>query len=289
MDRQMQHFDLDQLRTFVAVVEAGSLTGGAPRVFLSQSAVSEQVRKLEERAGQPLLLRAKAGVSPTAAGERLLAYARRLLALGEEAWRDLHGARLQGELRLGVTDYFRPLELTRLLARLGEQHPQVRLHVSVLKSGEVEAGYGRGDFDVGLTMRMAGASSERGGRLLRREALQWMAAPGVRTVRGEPLRLLALPDSCALHQFTVNLLSRRRQAFDVVHVASGVAGLQSALAAGLGVACLNESSLAPGIARLAEPHGLPALPRVAFQVLPPRAGESQFTAQVRALLALQFG
>ncbi|MEP6720109.1 MAG: LysR family transcriptional regulator [Variovorax sp.] len=287
----MQHFDLDQLGTFVAVVEAGSLTAGAPRVFLSQSAVSEQVRKLEERAGQPLLLRAKAGVSTTAAGDRLLAHARRLLALSEEAYRDLHGVTLQGELRLAVTDYFRPLELTRLLARLGEQYPQVRLNVSVLKSGEIEAGYARGAFDVGLSMRLAHAGAgtlERGSRVLRRESLQWMAAPGLRPVRGEPLRLLALPDTCSLHQFTVGLLARRKVAFSVVHIASGVAGLQSALAAGLGVACLNESSLASGVARLAEPHALPALPRANFHVLPERPGEDAFVTQARALLASQF-
>ena len=287
----MQHFDLDQLTTFVAVVEAGSLTAGAPRVFLSQSAVSEQVRKLEERAGQPLLLRAKAGVSTTAGGDRLLAHARRLLALSDEAYRDLHGVPLQGELRLAVTDYFRPLELTRLLARLGEQHPQVRLNVSVLKSGAIEAGYARGAFDVGLSMRLAHAGAgalERGSRVLRRESLQWMAAPGVRPVRGEPLRLLALPDTCSLHQFTVGLLARRKVAFSVVHIASGVGGLQSALAAGLGVACLNESSLAPGVARLAEPHGLPSLPRANFHVLPERPGEDAFITQARALLASQF-
>lgn len=287
----MQHFDLDQLKTFVAVVDAGSLTAGAPRVFLSQSAVSEQMRKLEERAGQSLLLRAKAGVSTTAAGDRLLGHARRLLALGEEAWRDLNGVSLQGELRLGVTDYFRPLELTRLLARLGEYHPQVRLHVSVMKSGAIEAGYARGEFDVGLSMRLTGAGAsapERGSQRLRRESLQWMAAPTARPVRGEVLRLLALPDTCSLHQFTVGLLQRRRVPFEVRHIASGVAGLQSALAAGLGVACLNESSLAPGAVPLPAPHGLPALPRVDFVLLPEKKGENEFVGRARELLAQQF-
>lgn len=286
----MQGFDLDPLRTLVAVVEAGSVTGGAPRVFLSQSAASEQLRKLEERAGQVLLHRGKAGVWPTPAGERLLVHARRLLALSDEAWRDLHGVALQGELRLGITDYFRPAELAGLLARLGAQYPQVRLHVAVRKSGEVEAAYAQGEYDVGVSMRIAGpgAGARGTGPLLRQEALRWMAAPGVRPVRGEPLRLLALPDSCALHQFTVGLLRRRKVAHSVVHVASGVAGLQSALAAGLGVACLNESALAPGIAPLRAPHGLPALPRAGFHLLPPRTGETDFVVRVRELLAAQF-
>lgn len=287
----MQAFDLEQLKTFVVVVEAGSLTAAAPLVFLSQSAVSEQMRKLEEKVGQALLTRSKTGVAPTPAGRRLIAHARRLLALSDEAFRDLRGEALQGELRLAVTDYFRPGDLTRLLGRLGESYPQVRLNVSVLKSGAIEAGYAQGDFDVGLSMRIAGTeSASKAGSgvqapLLRRESLAWMGADGMRVMRGEPLRLVVLPDTCSLHQFTVKLLRQRGVAYSVAHVASGVAGLQSALAAGLGVACLNESALCEGVARLAPPHGLPALPRVAFHFLPARRGESDFVTRARDLLA----
>lgn len=299
----MHAFPLDQLRTFAAVIDAGSLTAGAPRVFLSQSAVSEQLRKLEEQAGQSLLLRSKAGVAPTAAGERLLGHARQLLALSEAAWRDLHGVALQGTLRLGVTDYFRPADLAGLLARVEAQYPQVRLQVTVQKSGLVEAGYAGGEFDVGLTMALPAARTTAGAArarpaanaaaakasLLRQEALHWMAAPGVTRVRGEPLRMLALPDSCSLHQFTVSLLERRRVPYRIALLASGVAGLQSALAAGLGVACLNASALCPGVRVLPAPHGLPALPQAGFYLLPPRAGESDFVREARGVLAAGFG
>ncbi|MDM0077156.1 LysR substrate-binding domain-containing protein [Variovorax sp. J2P1-59] len=286
----MQSFDIEQLKTLVAVVEAGSLTAAAPMVFLSQSAVSEQMRKLEERVGQSLLTRSKAGVMPTPAGIRLVAHARRILALSDEAFRDLRGESLQGELRLAVTDYFRPGELTRLLSRLGESYPQVRLNVSVLKSGAIEAGYSRGDFDVGLSMRISGNSvgsksdDQARSAVLRRESLAWMGAEGRHFKRDEPLRLLVLPDTCSLHQFTVKLLRQRAVPYVVAHVASGVAGLQSALAAGLGVACLNESALCEGVARLATPHGLPALPRVAFHFLPARRGETEFVTRARDLL-----
>ncbi|SFQ01142.1 LysR family transcriptional regulator [Variovorax sp. 770b2] len=286
----MQSFDLEQLRTLAAVIDAGSLTAAAPRVFLSQSSVSEQMRKLEERAGQSLLTRSKAGVAPTEAGTRLLAYARRILALSDEAFRDLHGETLQGELRLAVTDYFRPGDLTQLLGRLGESYPQVRLNVSILKSDALRAAYAHGDFDVGLAMDIAGASSSSSAQgakasLIRRESLAWLGATGLRVARGEPVRLLALPDTCSLHQFTVALLRRRRVPYVLAHVASGVAGLQSALAAGLGVACLNESAVCEGVARLAAPHGLPALPKVAFQFLPGRRGETAFVTRAREMLA----
>jgi molybdate transport repressor ModE-like protein len=289
MDHAMQNFDLEQLRTLAAVIDAGSLTAAAPRVFLSQSSVSEQIRKLEERAGQSLLTRSKAGVTPTEAGTRLLAYARRILALSDEAFRDLHGETLQGELRVAVTDYFRPGDLTRLLGRLGESYPQVRLNVSILKSDALRAAYAHGDFDVGLAMNIAGASpsSEQGAKapVIRRESLAWLGATGLRLARGEPVRLLALPDTCSLHQFTVALLRRRRVPYVLAHVASGVAGLQSALAAGLGVACLNESAVCDGVTRVSAPHGLPPLPRVAFQLLPGRRGETAFVTRAREMLA----
>ena len=283
----MQGLDLEQLRTFLAVLDAGSLTAAAPRVFLSQSAVSEQMRKLEERAGQGLLSRSKAGVVPTAAGERLRAHAQRLVALADEALRDLRGESLQGELRLAVTDYFRPGELTRMLAKLAHSHPRMRLNVSIKKSSEIEAMHARGELDIGLSMRIAEGSASTA---LRREPLAWMAATDWQPLpRGEALPLLVLSDGCSLRQFTEQLLQKRRVDYRVAHVASGVAGLQSALAAGLGVACLNESAMPPGVVPLASPHGLPALPRVAFHFLPARRGEHELVGRVRALLASQLG
>ena len=287
----MQGLDLEQLRTFLAVLDAGSLTAAAPRVFLSQSAVSEQMRKLEERAGQSLLSRSKAGVAPTTAGERLRLHAQRLVALADEALRDLRGESLQGELRLAVTDYFRPGELARMLARLSQGHPRMRLNVGIKKSSEIEAMHARGEIDIGLSMRVVAANTGAAkDPALRRESLAWLAAGGWQPpARGEPLPLLVLTEGCSLRQFTEQLLQKRRVDYRVAHVASGVAGLQSALAAGLGVACLNESAMAEGVAPLAPPHGLPALPRVVFHFLPARRGESELVGRVRELLASQLG
>jgi DNA-binding transcriptional LysR family regulator len=290
----MDGFEFDQLRTLAAVADAGSLTAAAPRLFLSQSAVSEQIRKLEDKAGQRLLVRAKRGVTLTPAGDRLLAHARRLLALNEEAYRDLRGVPLLGELRLAVTDYFRPGDIAPLLRRLGQNHPGVRLHVAILKSGVIEQAYARGEFDVAISMRIesrgAGGRRPPAGLRLRREPLCWTAAEGAPPAfsRTAPLPLVALPDTCALHQYTVGLLDRAKVPYLLAHVASGVAGMQQAVAAGLGIACLNASSLGPGMARLAPGRRLPALPDATFHLLPPRQGESAFVAQAREALGAQF-
>lgn len=285
----MQGFDLDLLRTFVAAVEAGSLTAAAPRRFLSQSSLSEQLRKLEAHAGQALLLRSKSGVVPTAAGDRLLVHARRILALSDAAWRDMQGAPLAGELRLAITDYFRPGELAQMLARLGAQHPQVRLRVHIDKSDAIEAAYARGDFDVAVTMRIAAAASGPAvGQVLRREPLVWTGARHLGLRDDAPLRLIVLPETCALRRFAVALLEKRHRPYFIAHEASGVAGVQSAVAAGLGVACLNASSLSADLVPLPRQPGLPALPQVVFRVLPPRDGEQALTTAARQLIADSF-
>ncbi len=285
----MQAFDIEQLRTFVHMVDAGSVTAGAAQVFLSQSAASEQLKKLEDRAGRQLLVRSKAGVVPTAAGQMLLAHARRLLAQSDEAWRDLHGTALTGELRLGITDYFRPTELTRLLARLSTQHPGVRLRVAMGQSRMVETEHAAGRLDIAIIMR---ADGRRGARAhqLRTEPLRWMAAPGRLPSKGEPLPLVTLSEGCTLRVLAERALIRNKRPFDVAHVASGVAGMQSALAAGLGFACLNESALCEGVEIVAARAArLPALGSASFQMLPARRNEERMLREVRDLLIDQLG
>ncbi|WP_064573874.1 LysR family transcriptional regulator [Cupriavidus gilardii] len=295
----MRGFDLEQLRTFVAVADSGSLSAAAPRLFLSQSSVSEQLRKLEERAGVPLLLRGRRGVQPTPAGERLLGHARRMLDLDALAMQDIRGETLAGELRLAITDYYRTAEIAGMLRRLCERHPQLRLHVTVMKSAAIDASADDDAFDIGLTMRVAGArggTGERpraGLRPLRREPLAWVAARGETAQIGMPLPLVLLPDTCSLHQYVVRMLKRARVPYRVSHSASGVAGLQMALAAGLGISCLNQSAIPAGVATLdaatVSSLRLPALPDVEFCLLPPRRGEAPVVQAAREVLAEQLG
>jgi len=296
----MRGFETDQLRTFVTVAESGSLSAAAPRLFLSQSSVSEQLRKLEERAGVPLLTRGKKGAALTPAGARLLDYARRILSLNALAMAELRGQSLDGELRLAVTDYFRPGEIAGMLRRLRDRYPHLKLHVTVMKSAAIEAAEALDAFDIGLSMRLIGArgadrgaDKQRTGTVLRREALAWVAAPEMAEAPAGTLPLVLLPDTCSMHQFVVQLLMRKKRAFEIAHSASGVAGLHLALAAGLGVSCLNASAIGPGVMPLdAAAVGawkLPPLPSAEFYLLGARRGETAFIGQARQALAEQFG
>ncbi|MCC8392020.1 LysR family transcriptional regulator [Paraburkholderia sp. MMS20-SJTR3] len=290
-------FDFAQLRTFVAVADSGSVSAGAERVFLSQSSVSEQLKKLEERAGQPLFVRGRQGVSTTPAGARLLEHARRILAMNEAAFDDLQGRALDGELRIAITDYYRPHDIARILKTFSEQHPRLKLHVTVLPSTVIDSGaQDHASFDIGLSARLvsgpgaarAAAGSRAASTAVRREKLLWASAADADSRPAAPYQLVLLPTTCQLQRFVVRLLDEHKVAYVVSHSASGVAGLQLALKAGLGISCLNESSLGGGVVACGANIGLPALPALEFHLLPARAGESELVGNAREALRRLF-
>ncbi len=298
--------DLAQLRTFLAVTEAGSVSGAAERVFLSQSSVSEQLKKLEERIGQPLFVRSKQGVAPTPAGAKLVEHARRIVAMCDAAFDDMLGRSLDGELRLAITDYYRPHDVAAIIRRFASQHPRMRLHVTVLPSAVIDAGAHDDVFDIGLSLRMVDAPSSRANRaatpgsaadarqstVIRREKLVWVGAR--ETLRehaslAPPWPLVLLPSTCQLQRYVVKLLERARMPYLISHSASGVAGLQLALKAGLGISCLNESAIGDGVEACPASFGLPALPAAEFHLLPGRPGENPQVSHAREALAALLG
>ena len=123
--------DLDLLRSFVSVVDAGGFTRAGERVHRTQSTVSQQIRRLEASLGRPLLLRNGKRVAPTEAGERLLSYARRLLALSAEARDVIARSHADGVTRLGISDDFAAYRLAQLLSKFARTHPGLRLDVVV--------------------------------------------------------------------------------------------------------------------------------------------------------------
>lgn len=284
----MRPFDLEQLRSFVAVAEAGSLSSAAPGLFRSQSAISEQLRKLEDFTGVILLHRGKKGVQLTPAGERLIAHAREMLAASDRALEEMRGMDLVGELRLAVTDYFRPTAIAVMLRRLRTRYPKLRLHVTIRKSLHIEREAQDGDFDIGLSMRILDGRTLREGIPVRREALIWAAGREFEHEPSAPLPILGLPPDCSLQRFIRQVLETHNIPYVIAHSASGVAGLQSALVAGLGISCLNISAVPEDADTCQLTHLLPSLPEVEFSLLPPRSGEATQVGEVRAMLATEF-
>jgi len=285
----MRRFDLDLLQTLVTIAETGSLSAAAEHLCRSQSAVSEQLRKLEEFCGVELCRRGKRGARPTPAGERLIVHAREMLALNEAACLDMAGTTLAGDLRLAITDYFQPTALIGLLKGLRSRYPDLRLHVAIRASAQIELDAQEGDVDIGLTARIVTPEDEGerapGYLQLRREPLFWVASAAFAPDFASPLPVVALRESCTLHRLAIATLESAGIPHFVAHSASGVAGLQAALAAGLGMACLNQSAIPPAMVPPEFGIALPRLPELRFALLPPRPGESRLVAEVRTMLA----
>src|ERR1700742_4827066 len=144
------NFDLDVLRTFAAGMELGSFAKAADRLGRSTSAVSAQLKKLEEQAGTTLLRREGRGLALTAAGETMLAYARRLLDLNDEAVAAIHAVEIEGWVRLGLQEDFAETFLPAVLGRFARAHPKVRIEGRVARNIELVERVTSGRLDLAL-------------------------------------------------------------------------------------------------------------------------------------------
>jgi DNA-binding transcriptional LysR family regulator len=170
----------------------------------------------------------------------------------------------------------------------------LRLHVSILRSARIETEAGGGDFDIGLSMRFLdmpveedGAPGDDGRIRLRREPLTWVAHSSIDISSLNRLPLIVMTDACSLRRLVVKSLDRHGVDFEIAHSASGVMGMQLALAAGLGISCLNASAVPPEMICLDGDARLPKMPDAEFSLLPPRAGEPTVVTEVRQMLTEQ--
>ena len=157
------NLDMDVLRTFVTGFELGSFARAAERLGRSQSAVSTQLRKLEEQVGQPLVQKAGRGLALTAAGESMLGYAKRLLELNDEAVDRLRGTELEGWARLGLAQDFAESWLPAVLKRFSRAYPRVRIEVQVGLGAQLIEKTLKDELDVALVWATAAAPLTRSG------------------------------------------------------------------------------------------------------------------------------
>jgi len=234
-------FDLELLRSFVSVVDAGGFTRAGERVHRTQSTVSQQIKRLEEDVGQPLLHRSGKDVTPTEAGERLLSYARRLLSLAEEARDVMARPEYQGAVRLGIPEDFAAYRLTKLLAAFSRSHPGLRLVVRADQSRYLKRDLDRGDIDLALLKRDAG---EKGGIAVWPERVHWVtskAHPVAANVASVPL--IGFPAGCLYRSRAIHAIESAGRAWHMAYTSSSLAGIQAAVAAGLGLAILSEIAI----------------------------------------------
>jgi DNA-binding transcriptional LysR family regulator len=235
--------DLELLRSFVSVVEAGGFTRAGERVHRTQSTVSQQIKRLEDDIGQQLLNRTGKDVTPTEAGERLLSYARRLLALAEEARDVLARPDHEGAVKLGIPEDFAAYRLAKLLATFSRSHPTLRLDVRADQSTSLKRDLERGDLDLALFKRAAG---EKGGIAVWPERVHWVTSKSRPVDTGTTsVPLIGFPAGCLYRARAIHALESAGHAWHMAYTSSNLAGIQAAVAAGMGLSILSEMAVQP--------------------------------------------
>lgn len=281
------NFDLDVLRSFVTGIELGSFAKAADRLGRSTSAVSAQLKKLEEQAGTPVLRKSGRGMALTEAGETMLAYARRLLELNDEAATALHGAELEGWVRLGLQEDFGESLLTDVLGRFARAHPRVRVEVRIARNTELLERVSSGRLDLALAWD-AGVVTPHAERL-GEVPLRWIAATDAQASwppRDEPLPLVMLEAPCVMRSAATAALDRANIPWRIAFTSASLAGTWAAVAAGLGVSLRTPLGLPPTVQALA-PHetSLPALGSLGLCLHRAEAESSPSVQRLAGLLA----
>jgi DNA-binding transcriptional LysR family regulator len=256
----MTDLDLALLRTFVALADTRSFSRAGARVGRSQSAVSAQIRRLEDGFGRHLVARDTRNVALTAEGERLLGPARQMIAAADALRERFRGPEISGEVRFGSPEDFASAYLPEVLAGFARAHPAVRLTVSCQLTLPLIEAFEAGALDVVVVKEDPGARTP-GARVLWREELVWVGA-----VQGGVVPLVLSPAPCVYRRRAVAALDAAGRAWREVFVSPSFAGMAAAVRAGLGVAVMPRAMLPAGL-ELAE--GLPALEAAEISILSP--------------------
>lgn len=248
--------DPDLLKAFVAVAENRSFTRAAILLNRTQSAVSMQIKRLEERLGTELFHRTKSTVDLTSAGDGLLSYARRILSLNEEAIGRLHQHRIEGRVRLGVMDDYGTLVLPSLLARFIALYPRIHVEMETGLTSGMVARLGV-SYDLVIAMHQEGHGE---GELLRRDRAIWAAHPGHQAWTVDPLPVALYPPGCLFRKWAIEALDRSGRAWRLAFVSHNLSAVEAIAAQGLAVTVVKSSFLQSGLRVLSQEQGLPPLP-----------------------------
>lgn len=255
--------DLNLLKTFVAVVESGSLSNAAPRVGRSQSAVSMQMQRLEEIVGNQLLVRGPRTVTPNAIGEDFLIYARRLLKLSDEAWASVTRPKETGSVRLGVPDDYAAFLLPPVLSRFAEDHPLVTVELICEQSTALVKTLAEGRLDLAIVTRLPDQPLD----VIRLERFVWVASPNHVAWQADPLPVALFEPGCAAGMNVLQALGEADRSYRCTYSSASLLGLIAVVQAGLAVAGLAQRSVPPSLRIIGGNEGLPVLPDLEIGIL----------------------
>ena len=251
--------DIDQLQTFIAIVDSGSFTKAADRVFKTQSAVSMQMRRLEERIGKQLFAKDGRGIRLTTEGEKLLNYARRMIRLNNEAIAAFDDNRLEGSIRIGTPDDYADRYMPEIIGRFAKTHPNVELYIVCEPSVSLAEKMARGELDIALVTHNP---RQRISDVVRTEPLCWVGSANHTLKDDAPVPLAVGRRDCLWRQLSCSALDASGREYQVLFTSWSSTVVAAAVLAGMAVSVLPESALRPGMKVLTAADGFPPLPPV---------------------------
>jgi DNA-binding transcriptional LysR family regulator len=249
--------DVDQLRTFIAIVETGSFTKAADVVHKTQSAVSMQMKRLEERLGRAIFARDGRASKLTEDGERLLDYARRIIKLNVEALSAFNDAQLTGRVRLGLPDDYADRYLPEIMARFSRAYPGVELTVICEPSTELVELIDSNELDLAI---VTDCGTTRASEAFRRERLLWVTSNRHSVHTEEPLPLALGRSSCGWRRAAIECMETLGRPHHILYTSPNAGAVAAAVLSGFAVSVFPESGLRPGMRVLSPADGFPALP-----------------------------
>ncbi len=273
------------LMTFVQAARLGSLSAAAVQVGRTQSAVTMQMRRLEEAVGQELLHRAGSGVRLTGSGERFLDYAERILSLSEEALGAFDGTKLSGSIVFGCPEDYLVSHFPPLLEGFGKAHPEIEIRVVAASTDQLRRLLQSKQVDLALVSTLDGDAAE----VISTEALVWVGAQKVLAPGhfAGPLPLALTASSTLDHRAACDAMARAGLRYRIAYASNSHAGLVAVTRSGLAVSVMTEKSVPPDLHVLGDP--LPALPRLGIRIAHAETGRSPAARAFAAHIARGMG
>src|SRR5262245_13839462 len=256
--------DLDQLQTFVAIADTGSFTRAAEEVHRTQSAVSMQMRRLEERIGRPLFEKDGRTNRLTEEGERLLAYARRLIHLNRETLAAFDDRRLEGTLRIGTPDDYADRFLPEIMARFARSNPRVELTVICEPTPGLVEHIKRGNVDLAIVTH---SSAHGQSEVVRREPLLWVGSVNHATHEQEILPMAFGRPNCIWRRAACDQLDRMNRDYRILFTSFSATVITAAVLSGLAISVLPECALRPGMRVLGDADGFGDMPDCELSIM----------------------
>jgi len=253
-----QMLDPQLLKTFLVVAELRSFTRAASQLNRTQSAVSTQVKRLEGKLDTLLFERTTAQVELTPGGEAMLAYARRILALNDEAISRIRSHQNEGEVRLGIMDDYGTSLMPRLLAAFALSYPRINVNMETGLTSKLISRLGE-DYDLVVAMHPKGHGE--GGELLRREDAVWAGPPAHAIEMLDPLPIALYPSGCLFREWAMTALDKANRRWRLAFVGHSSAAVEAVVAQGLAVTVMKSSTFPASLRPLSKAEGLPKLPR----------------------------